>query len=44
MPFKVSTKEIIHNEDAMIWDGDAWVLETDVEQTMLEDLRNGREA
>ena len=44
VPFKVSTKEIIHNEDAMIWDGDAWVLETDVEQTMLEDLRNGREA
>ena len=44
VPFKVSTKENINNDDAMIWDGDAWVLETDVEQTMLEDLRNGREA
>lgn len=44
VPFKVSTKETINNEDAMIWDGDAWVLETDAEQTMLEDLRNGREA
>ena len=44
VPFKVSEKETINNDDAMIWDGDAWVLETDVEQTMLEDLRNGREA
>ena len=44
MPFKTSDKETINNDDAMIWDGDAWVLETDAEQTMLEDLRNGREA